>query len=113
MCEQQHEVLEKYIPIYPSRLLIGSDNVDRWTEQAIWDAVLNNVRIVVSTHAVLADALTHGFVRMEKLALLVFDEGKTSHSISTRATILSKWQLIIALADIRQTESCRSIIILR
>jgi ERCC4-related helicase len=58
------------------RLLIGSDNVDRWSEQRIWDAALEDVQVVVSTHAVLADALSHGFVTMSKLALLVFDEGK-------------------------------------
>lgn len=54
---------------------MGSDNVDRWSEQRIWDTVLENVRIVVSTHEVLADALSHGFVRIEELTLLVFDEG--------------------------------------
>jgi ERCC4-related helicase len=75
LCEQQHDVLNKYIPFAQGRLLIGSDNVDRWSDQSIWDAVLNNARIVVSTHAVLADALGHGFVQMGKLALLVFDEG--------------------------------------
>jgi hypothetical protein len=57
-------------------LLIGSDNIDRWSEQRIWDAALNNIQVVVSTHAVLADALTHGFVKMVDLALLIFDEGK-------------------------------------
>jgi len=57
-------------------LLIGSDNVDRWSDQHIWDAVLANIQVIVSTHAVLADALAHGFVKMKQLALLVFDEGK-------------------------------------
>jgi ERCC4-related helicase len=34
-----------------------------------------NVNIVVSTYAVLYDALCHAFVSMESLALIVFDEG--------------------------------------
>jgi ERCC4-related helicase len=34
------------------------------------------MQVIVSTHAVLADALTHGFVKMANLALLIFDEGK-------------------------------------
>jgi ERCC4-related helicase len=63
------------LPTVHIRLLIGSDNVDRWSEQRIWNVVLDNFRIVVSTPAVLADALSHGFVTMERLALLVFDEG--------------------------------------
>jgi hypothetical protein len=58
------------------KLLIGDDGVDRWSEQWIWDDALRGVRIVVSTHAVLADALAHRFVAMAKLALIVFDEGK-------------------------------------
>ena len=37
---------------------------------------MKDVQIVVSTHAVLADALSHGFVGMWKLALLIFDEGE-------------------------------------
>lgn len=32
--------------------------------------------MVVSTHAVLADALAHGFVKMAQIVLLIFDEGK-------------------------------------
>jgi hypothetical protein len=51
--------------------------VDHWSEQRIWDAVLKDVRLVVSTPAVLADALRLGFVKISRLALLVFDEGST------------------------------------
>jgi ERCC4-related helicase len=56
-------------------VISGKDNVDHWTDQSTWDAVLENVRIVLSTHQVLLDALTHGFVKMGKLALIIFDEG--------------------------------------
>jgi hypothetical protein len=75
LCEQQYEVFKFNLPGYGIQLLSGKDNVDHWTEQAVWDGVLLNVRIVLSTHQVLLDALTHGFVRMNKLALLIFDEG--------------------------------------
>ncbi|KNG50113.1 hypothetical protein TW65_03031 [Stemphylium lycopersici] len=50
------------------------DDIELWTKQSDWDAVLQNVRVVLSTHQVLLDALTHGFVRLSKLALLIFDE---------------------------------------
>jgi ERCC4-related helicase len=33
------------------------------------------VKIVVSTYQVLLDALCHGFMLMDSLALIVFDEG--------------------------------------
>lgn len=52
LAEQQHDVLSKYLPSSPSRLLIGADGVERWSDQNIWDEVLHNIRIVVSTHQV-------------------------------------------------------------
>lgn len=55
-------------------MITGHDECDKWTDQSTWDAVLNNIRIVLSTHQVLVDALTHGFVKIESLSLLVFDE---------------------------------------
>jgi ERCC4-related helicase len=75
LCEQQYDVFKSNLPGYGIQLLSGKDNVDHWTEQSIWDAVLFNVRIVLSTHAVLLDALTHAFIRMSRLTLLIFDEG--------------------------------------
>lgn len=75
LCIQQHGVISSQIPAAKSRILTGLDKVDLWTEQATWDAVLQDIQIVVSTHAVLSDALTHGFVRIERLGLLIFDEG--------------------------------------
>lgn len=76
LCIQQHRVLSAALSAYSHCSLTSSDNVDRWSEQRIWDAALDQHRIVVSTHAVLADALRHGFVRISELALLVFDEGE-------------------------------------
>ncbi|KAL5455737.1 hypothetical protein PMIN06_004266 [Paraphaeosphaeria minitans] len=74
LCEQQFKVFKSSLPAYGIQLLTGNDNVDHWTDQRTWDAVLANVRIVVSTHKVLLDACDHGFVQMSKLALLIFDE---------------------------------------
>ncbi|KAJ5943764.1 hypothetical protein N7516_003932 [Penicillium verrucosum] len=71
---QQHEVITSQILSVKTKVLTGLDNVDRWTEQGVWDKVLKDVRVVVSTYAVLADALGHGFVRMSRLALIIFDE---------------------------------------
>ena len=65
---------------YEQRFLCGADGVDKWTTQPVWDAVLHNVRIVICTPAILQDALTHGFVKMSEIALLVFDEGENTHT---------------------------------
>lgn len=56
--------------------LCGDDNVDTWSSQVIWDAFLENVRIVVSPPDVLFRALGHGFVSITSLSLIVFDEGR-------------------------------------
>lgn len=76
LCEQQCNQIASQLPTAQLRFLSGADNLERWSEQRIWDAILKDVQIVVSTHKVLLDALTHGFVHMTDLSLLVFDEGK-------------------------------------
>jgi ERCC4-related helicase len=75
LCTQQFEVLQTQIPAVLMKLLKGEDGVDRWTSKEEWDAVLRNVKVVVSTFQILLDALSHGFVGMDSLALIVFDEG--------------------------------------
>jgi superfamily II DNA/RNA helicase len=62
------------MPAVSMKLLTGDDGVDRWSKR-IWDTALLGIKVVVSTHAVLADVLSHGFLHIEQLALLVFDEG--------------------------------------
>ncbi|KAH3946055.1 Dicer-like protein 2 [Parastagonospora nodorum] len=74
LCEQQFAVFKSNLPGYGIQLLSGKDNLDHWTDQGVWDDVLLNIRIVLSTHQVLLDALSHGFVKMRNLSLLIFDE---------------------------------------
>ncbi|KAF4625953.1 hypothetical protein G7Y89_g12212 [Cudoniella acicularis] len=80
LCEQQCAYISSQIPSQ-IKFLSGADNVDRWTEQSLWDAVLKDVKVVVSTYQILLDALTHAFVRIESLALIVFDEGLTASPV--------------------------------
>ncbi|KAI7164994.1 P-loop containing nucleoside triphosphate hydrolase protein, partial [Hortaea werneckii] len=75
LSHQQYNFVRENLPsAYQVISLMGSDGVDKWTDQRLWDAVLTNVRVIVGTPAVLMDALTHGFVRIRRLALLVIDE---------------------------------------
>ena len=74
LCSQQFEYIQSQISAVQIKFLSGADGVERWTEQSLWDAVLNNVKIVVSTYQTLLDALTHAFVRLSLLSLVVFDE---------------------------------------
>jgi dsRNA-specific ribonuclease/ERCC4-related helicase len=75
LSEQQFRVLQQYLSAYHVRSLTGADDVDKWTTKELWNAFLAGVHVVVGTPAVLADALTHGFVPMARLSILVFDEG--------------------------------------
>jgi len=68
-------VLKTQIPTVQIKMLSGPDNIDNWRCQKIWDAVLLDTAVVVSPYQVLLDALKHGFVPLESLSLIVFDEG--------------------------------------
>ncbi|TVY20766.1 Dicer-like protein 2 [Lachnellula arida] len=74
LCFQQYEYIKKHIPSVQVKFLSGADNVDRWTDPQHWDVVLKNVKILVCTYQILLDALTHAFIKMDSLGLIVFDE---------------------------------------
>lgn len=78
LAEQQYTVISQQLPAFQARMLSGADNVDHWSTQEIWDSILWNIRIVVSTPQVLLDAMSRGFVKLTRIALLVFDEGTAS-----------------------------------
>lgn len=71
---QQERVLRRDIPAASTRSLCGSDGIDAWTTQQHWDEALEGIDVVVATYAVLSDALVHGFVKLQAISLLVFDE---------------------------------------
>lgn len=85
---QQHAIIQEHLAAYQCALLTGSEGVDKWTDQRLWDDFLKNVRVVVGTPAVLADALTHGFVSMSRLNLLIFDEAHHCRKSSPMNTIM-------------------------
>jgi ERCC4-related helicase len=91
LCEQQSKVFESSLPGYGVQVLCGKDGVDHWRDQITWDAVFDNIRIVVSTPQVLLDALSHGFVKMRKLALIIFDEAHHCTGKHPTHTILANF----------------------
>lgn len=74
LCGQQFDVIRLQAASVPMRLLTGNDNVHTWSAD-IWDAILQDTRVVVSTYQVLLDALCHAFITIHQLSLIVFDEG--------------------------------------
>ncbi|KAL2827773.1 hypothetical protein BDW59DRAFT_179036 [Aspergillus cavernicola] len=74
LCEQHLISISMHIPSMCSRSFTSNDNIDHWKDKNIWDAALSGIRVAVSTYQVLFDALSHGFVRIDRLSLLIFDE---------------------------------------
>ena len=54
------------------KLLTGNDQVDTSSPDT-WDTILDGVRVVVNQ--VLLDALCHAFISIDRLSLIIFDEG--------------------------------------
>ncbi|KAI0137270.1 RNase3 domain-containing protein [Xylariales sp. AK1849] len=92
LCDQQFKVLKMRIQGVLIKMLSGNDGVDTWSTLSIWDSFLENVQIVVSTYQVLLDALSHGFVRMDALSLIVFDEAHNCVGKNPGSKIMSLYK---------------------
>ncbi|KAK5562532.1 Dicer-like protein 2 [Exophiala xenobiotica] len=73
LCRQQYQTITNDIPAVSSILVVGEDNVDHWKDAHLWVAVFAH-KIIVSTPAILRDALNRGFLTLEAISLLIFDE---------------------------------------
>lgn len=74
---QQHTVLKLQIPSVPMQMLAGNRHLPTWGKD-MWTPLLEKTRVVITTPQILLDALDHAYVKMENLALIVFDEGMFS-----------------------------------
>lgn len=87
LCEQQFRVIRSQIGAATIKMLSGDDKVETWSEKRIWNDYLQNVRVVVSTYQVLLDAVTHAFVQISQLSLIIFDEGEYISHIKPSSNI--------------------------
>ncbi|KAL4925951.1 uncharacterized protein BDV17DRAFT_283567 [Aspergillus undulatus] len=91
LCQQHLASIKMHIPPMCCRSFTGNDNIDHWKTKEIWDAALSSVRVAVSTYQVLFDALSHGFVRMDSLSLLIFDEAHNCTKKSAANRIMERF----------------------
>ncbi|ODH15088.1 hypothetical protein ACO22_06474 [Paracoccidioides brasiliensis] len=91
LADQQHKNISQQLSVYQTRLLLGTDKVHYWSTKKIWDDVLLNIKIVVSTPQILLDALSHGFITMSRISLLVFDEAHHCDGFSPANTIMQRF----------------------
>lgn len=62
-------------------IISGSMEPERWTSPAIWQSVVSEHNVVVSTPQVLLDALSHSYLKLSTdIGLLIFDEAH--HAVS-------------------------------
>lgn len=98
LAQQQARVIQKQLPGVSCKVFVGEDGCEFWSTQSIWDEALLNVQVVVCTPGILFEAMTHSFVRIEDISLLVVDEAhhcKDRHPINQ---IMSKFYHSVRLA---------------
>ncbi|KAI8634193.1 RNase3 domain-containing protein [Xylariaceae sp. FL1651] len=93
LCEQQFQVLKSQIGTAQIKILSSADNVDAWSESRVWDDYLKNVHIVVSTYQILLDAITHAFVQLGRLSLIVFDEAHNCTKKHPGSKIMERYRI--------------------
>ncbi|GAB1312939.1 Dicer-like protein 2 [Madurella fahalii] len=88
---QQFEVIRAQIPGVQSKFICGADNIEAWASRpGVWDEVLFNIRIVVSTYQILFDAVSHAFVPLKSLSLIVIDEAHNCVKMNAVARLMNE-----------------------
>lgn len=72
LCFQQHRMLKTNLA-FPIAKLHG-DSTGMTSTREFWDSQMNEHMAIVCTAQVLLDGLSHGFVTMRQINLLIFDE---------------------------------------
>ncbi|CAG9980555.1 unnamed protein product [Clonostachys byssicola] len=87
LCGQQCDIIRLRFPSYPTKMLTSQDNVDAWSPK-IWKRVLKSFRVVVSTPQILYDALSHSYLDISRLSLIIFDEAHNCSGNSAGGKIM-------------------------
>ncbi|KAJ8716612.1 hypothetical protein PYW07_003239 [Mythimna separata] len=70
---QQKKVIEKLCAVKGVGAYSSEDGVDYWDKEK-WDTELENNQVIVMTSQILSDMLTHNYIKIEDINLLIFDE---------------------------------------
>ena len=91
LCYQQYEVLSRNLE-HPVTKLFGDKNVPIGSTEFWKDLFMNNM-VVVCTAQILLDSLSSGFIRMERINLLIFDEAHHTKKNHPYARIIKDFYL--------------------
>ncbi|CAK1555351.1 unnamed protein product [Leptosia nina] len=72
LVNQQKTVIEKLCPVTIGGYS-GEDKVDFWNKTK-WDAELTKYEVIVMTSQILSDMLTHNYIKIVDINLMIFDE---------------------------------------
>lgn len=89
---QQYEVLRHNLTGHDITRLYGALGADRLSKDR-WDNYLNDNKVIVCTAEILSQALSHSYVNMKQINLLIFDEAhhaKKNHSYARYSPCLSR-----------------------
>ncbi|CAG9562769.1 unnamed protein product [Danaus chrysippus] len=70
---QQKKMIEQVCPVNGVAGFSGEDNVDYWNKEK-WDSELSKYQVIVMTCQILNDMLTHQYLQLKDISLLIFDE---------------------------------------
>ena len=72
LAEQQRGAIQRALPFIKIRKIIGADSPDFWKKKD-WDIELKHYDVLVMMHDCLIGALSHGYITMKGIDLLIFD----------------------------------------
>ncbi|KAM3965010.1 LOW QUALITY PROTEIN: endoribonuclease Dcr-2-like [Aphomia sociella] len=70
---QQQKVIKQMCPVNGVGAYSSEDGVDYWDKRK-WDEELTKHQVIVMTCQIVLDMLTHGYIRIEDINLIIFDE---------------------------------------
>ncbi|CAH2047079.1 unnamed protein product, partial [Iphiclides podalirius] len=73
LVKQQQKVISELCPVKGVNGYSGEDRIDFWNKQK-WDEELRQYQVIVMTSQILCDMLTHKYVKVSDINLLVCDE---------------------------------------
>ncbi|XP_059057480.1 endoribonuclease Dicer [Achroia grisella] len=73
LVEQQQKVIEYLCPVKGVGAYSSENKVDYWDKNK-WDEELTIYQVIVMTSQIMVDMLTHGYIKIENISLIIFDE---------------------------------------
>ncbi|XP_053604305.1 endoribonuclease Dicer [Plodia interpunctella] len=73
LVDQQRKAIQKICPVEGVGAYSSEDRVDYWDKNK-WDEELSKNQVIVMTCQILSDMITHGYIRIQDINLLIFDE---------------------------------------